>query len=199
MEIDEEAISEYKYVATKRNKLSKYKPIISKKTTNSKKKKLELEENKEGVFDPMEVEYPVCKLEKKKLSRKIKKTSAPSNEFTSSKEREEFILSSNKNINPNAKDADEILEDCAHEHLEKNYCWWCREYNRKKLIIEHEHKKGNAGRYRGVLCRSCNRIEGHIKNMSREEKYDYLYKKIKHKVNKSLSYVKECIDKWYYK
>ena len=102
------------------------------------------------------------------------------------------------------KNFDHLIMKIAEYHITHLYCFWCIDFeNVEDLIIEHLHIKGNAGKYRGCLCKRCNRLEAEIKKMNRNQKIKYLYEKINDKLlcNEEIDKIKwctKCIDDYYY-
>ena len=148
-------------------------------------------------FNPMQIEYHATNKELDACKKRIEQTVFPRKYFKSDDEREQYVLEWHKELN--CKTYKELVERIAYIHITNQYCHWCRDYNIDNTIVEHEHIKGNAGRYRGVLCKRCNRLEAVIKNKLYQEKIDYLYQKIGTIVNNDYHWVTQCINQWYSK
>ena len=146
-------------------------------------------------FDPMTVEYNISEEEIQSCKKRVMQTLFPRNEFKNNEERERYALKWHKHYQ--CASLPELIHSIAIKHITTRYCHWCRDYDVEKTIIEHKHIKGNAGRYRGVLCRRCNVIEGHLKHLSHQDKIDHLYHKIGDKVYHDYNWIKQCIDNWY--
>ncbi len=56
--------------------------------------------------------------------------------------------------------------------FKKGKCWICGT-NKKRLVIDHDHK---TGRVRGMLCDLCNRHLGYFENMNFKKMQQYLDK-----------------------
>ena len=153
--------------------------------------------NDNDSYFPMDYEYTDnFSIEQINYTKKlIKNTVFPMKEFVNENEREKFALRLHKEYN--AKNFDDLCEKIAKYHLKKKYCNWCNDYV-KDNIIEHEHIKGNAGRYRGCLCVRCNRLEGIMKKYEKDKKIQYLYEKIGEYVEYDLKWIIKCVMSWYY-
>lgn len=146
-------------------------------------------------FDPMAIEYDLDQEELESCKKRIMQTLFPRNEFKDNEQREKYALQWHKHLE--CSTIKELVHRIAIRHLSTRYCHWCRDYDIEKTIIEHKHIKGNAGRYRGVLCRSCNAIEGYIKDLPYQEKIDHLYYKIGDRVYQDYKWILQCVYNWY--
>lgn len=147
-------------------------------------------------FDPMEIEYNVFDDEAfEKCKLRMEQTLFPKREFKSEEQRQHYTLRWHEELE--CPTFEELIHCLAYLHLREQYCHWCRDYDIDKTIVEHEHIMGNAGRYRGVLCKRCNVIEGRIKHMTHREKVDHLYNKLANRVNYDYQWIEACINKWY--
>lgn len=154
-------------------------------------------------MDPMDVEYDGFTEEDiKECVKNMKSTVFPSNEFGTVErgdddERTKFALKHHKEYG--AKTLDELCTMLAKIHLKFRYCAWCNEYDTsKRLIIEHLHIKGKAGKYRGCLCHNCNMIERDIKEEVPQKKVKILFERIE----KQVPYIDKewcvrCVMLWY--
>jgi len=142
------------------------------------------------------------------ISNRIKDTVFPIKEFSDENEREIFALEEHSSWDETS--FNELILKISIDYLENYYCWWCRcnsgdEYinnkgdvKTKKLIVEHLHIKGDAGKYRGVLCTRCNYFSKEIKDiLKHSEKVDYLFKKIGSTVYKDRKWCDDQICIWY--
>ena len=136
----------------------------------------------------------------KKVSKKVLSTCFPACEFVKGDyidyvAREQFALRYHSDFG--AKTIGELCKMIAYEWLKYNYCRLCRSYD--KLIIEHQHIKGNAGRYRGVLCARCNQLERYCKDKEGYDKVLYLEKKLRNNVDYIFSrqHIMEFVSEWY--
>lgn len=92
-------------------------------------------------------------------------------ESGAAKERERqmhAIFHLHKDMYPQSRSGDEILQEIAAYHATRGSCEWCASDD-KPLVIEHAHEfsvgKYHLGRYRGALCSDCNKKEGKVKNI----------------------------------
>ena len=137
-------------------------------------------------FCPMDAEYGYTKKELKRKAANVLQTLASLDNFPGTnlkerqRERDLFVVLHNSEYGNTRQ---QICEEIALTWLTKKYCHWCNVHNHPTgYVIEHQHIRGTAGRYRGVSCRSCNGLEGKFKNKSLDYKINHLHKKIGHKV-----------------
>ena len=129
------------------------------------------------------------------FTKNIKSTLFPSFEFESEDAINKFALDTHKEWN--ATNIDELLFLISSIHLTYKYCAWCRDYSSPN-VINSLHIKGNAGKYRGCLCKSCDDIEVIIKKYKRNyDKVNYLFSKINHKIYYDKDWCTKCIYEWY--
>jgi hypothetical protein len=145
-------------------------------------------------FSPMEAELPCLEDEVKKISRQVLQTIGSLDNFPGNnlkerqQQRDEFV----KHHHPEyGNTREEICDAIAREHLTKRYCKWCNTYIH--IIIEHQHIKGTAGKYRGAMCKSCNGIEGKFKNKPTEYKIKHLYEKLGARVLNDKTWSNKCV------
>ena len=144
-----------------------------------------------NIRDAMDLEFMLPdNVTLNEKANEIKNKVFPLNCFRNNFEREKIALHHHSIYD--AKSINKLCYLLAKDWYMFNYCSLC--HSESDLIIDHKQVHGEAGVYRGVLCKRCKILETYIKDVSFVEKVEFLYQKLK--THEEFKFGREYLKEW---